>query len=509
MSELIKPQNLVLSTEQLAMLMPYLIVAAGAMLTLLAGVIRGSSDPEANRRKRNLAAVLVGIATVTAGLLYTAKIWGEPGAVLFNGMLAADYYTGLMNAVFLAATGLVMLSSYSYLEKERIHHAEYYSLALFSCLGMMLMASALDLIVLFVALEMMSLGVYVMVGFRRADVRSNEAAVKYFILGSAVSAIFLYGVALLYGATGSMNIAQLATSLKSDPTGNPLLALGAVLVTVGFLFKIASVPFHMWMPDVYEGAPTSVTNFMTTGLKAAAFAAFLRVFIGLNSGGQGGGGTEGGLDASLHDVLWVVALVTMFIGNVIALTQKNIKRMLAYSSIAHSGYILVGLISGGKSEYGYSSVILYLIAYVVMNLGAFAIVAHLSERGDRRCDVEDYAGLGYRHPWLSFAMAVFMFSMAGVPPTVGFAGKYLIFSSAVQAGEIWLAVLGVLCSAIGAYYYLRVIVFMYMREPARAIAAKFAPAAALVVLVATAGTLQFGVFPSMLIHAAKKAAMNI
>ncbi len=501
MSELIKPQNLALSTEQLAMLMPYLIVAAGAMLTLLAGVIRGSSDPEINRRKRNLAAVLVGIATVVAGLLHTAKIWGEPGVVLFNGMLAADYYTGLMNAVFPAATPLVMLSSYSYLEKERIHHAEYYSLALFSCLGMMLMASALDLIVLFLALEMMSIGVYVMVGFRRSDVRSNEAAVKYFILGSAVSAILLYGVALLYGATGSMNIAQLATLLKSNPPGNPLLALGAVLVTVGFLFKVASVPFHMWMPDVYEGAPISVTNFMTTGLKAAAFAAFLRVFIGLNGGG--------GLDASLHDVLWVVALVTMFIGNVIALTQKNIKRMLAYSSIAHSGYILVGLIAGGKSEYGYSSVILYLIAYVVMNLGAFAIVAHLSERGDRCCGVEDYAGLGYRHPWLSFAMAVFMFSMAGVPPTVGFAGKYLIFSSAVQAGEIWLAVLGVLCNAIGAYYYLRVIVFMYMRDPSRAIAAKFAPAAALVVLVATVGTLQFGMFPSMLVHAAKKAAMNI
>lgn len=495
MDELIKPQNLTLSREQLAMLMPYLVIAIGAMATLLAGVFRGFNN--------KAAAAGVSLLTVAAGLYAVAAIWGEPSITLFNGMLAADYYASLMNLVLIATTGLVILGSYPYLEKEGIHFAEYYSLALFSCLGMMLLASALDLIVLFVALEVMSIGVYVLVGFRRTDVKSNEAALKYFVLGSAASALLLFGIAMIYGASGSMNIAEIGAFIKAHQEANTLLILGAVLVVAGFLFKVATVPFHMWMPDVYEGAPTSVTNFMTTGLKAAAFASFMRVFMNM---GFGDVTVVTTLNSGMHNVLWVVALITMFLGNVIALTQRNIKRMLAYSSIAHSGYILLGFLAGGHSEYGFSSVIVYLIAYVIMNVGAFTIVSLLGERGDRNTDIQDYAGLGFRHPVLGFGMAVFMFSMAGIPPTIGFAGKYLIFSSAIQAGETTLAVLAVLCSAISAYYYLRVIVFMYMKEPIRESTVRFGLGDTLVIVAATAATLSFGLFPSMLILAARKAA---
>lgn len=494
MEELIKPQNLSLTHEQLAMLMPYLVVSLGAMLTLLGGVFRGFNN-------KCLAAGL-SLVTVVAGIYSLATIWGEPPVTLFNGMLSADYYSSLFNVVFLGATGLVILGSYAYLEKEGINYAEYYSLALFSCLGMMLLTSSLDLVVLFVALEVMSIGVYVLVGFRRTDVRSNEAALKYFVLGSAASAILLFGIAMIYGATGSMNLTEIGAFVKQHADFNPLLALGAVLVVAGFLFKVATVPFHMWMPDVYEGAPTSVTNLMTTGLKAAAFASFMRVFMSMGFGES----VATSLNVGLHNVLWVVALLTMFLGNVIALTQRNIKRMLAYSSIAHSGYIIIGFISGGHSEYGFTSVVVYLLAYVIMNIGAFSIVALIGERGDRNTDVQDYAGLGFRHPVLGFGMSVFMFSMAGIPPTVGFAGKYLIFISAIQAGETTLAILAVLCSAISAYYYLRVIVYMYMKEPLRESTVRFGLADTFVILAATAATISFGVFPTILIHAAKKAA---
>lgn len=493
--QLIKPQNLSLSREQLMLLMPYLVMAVGAMLSLLVGVF-------SHQAKRNLAVAGMAVITVVAALFSVTHIWGEPGTTLFNNMLAADYYSSLFNVVLLSATGLVILGSYSYLEKEGIHYNEYYSLALFSCIGMMMLASALDLVVLFVALETMSIGVYVMVGFRRTDVRSNEAALKYFVLGSAASAIMLFGIALLYGATATMNINAMAEFIKANGTNNSLLLLGAVLVMAGFLFKVATVPFHMWMPDVYEGAPTTVTNFMTTGLKAAAFASFMRVFMSFGYGAD----LTGRLNGGFHDVLWIVAVLTMFLGNVIALTQRNIKRMLAYSSIAHSGYILIGFIAGGRSEYGYSSVVVYLVGYVIMNIGAFTIVSLIGERGDRNTDIQDYSGLGFKHPALGFAMAVFMFSMAGIPPTVGFAAKYVVFSSAVQAGEVSLAVLAVLCSAIGAYYYLRVIVYMYMKEPVRAERVGFALPTTLVILAATLATLQFGLFPSMLIQAARKAA---
>ena len=502
MSDLIKPQNLSLSSEQMTMLLPYIIVAIGGMISLLAGVSVYSQDPKINKKKRNQAAIGTAMITLFSTFLAIQRIWGEPTIILFNNMLSIDYFSCLFNLVFIGVTALICATSYHYLEKEDIHHAEYYPLLLFSCLGMMLLASSLDLIVLFLALETMSIAVYVLVGFRRADLKSNEAAIKYFILGSAVSAILLFGVALIYGATSSMNVTEIATWIKANPNLNHLFILGAVLVGIGFLFKVASVPFHMWMPDVYEGAPTSITSFMTTGLKAASFAAFLRVFISLGYADD----VITVLDKGFHNLLWALAILTMFIGNVIALTQKNIKRMLAYSSIAHTGYLLVGLLTCGKSEYGTSSVVMYLITYVVMNIGAFAILDLISEKGDKNLDIEALSGLGFKHPALGFAMTVFMFSMAGVPPTAGFAGKYLIFSAAVQSEETLLAVLGVLCSAISAYYYLRVIVYMYMKEPGNDSRIQFNLSNSAVIFIATMGTLQFGLFPTILIHAAKKAA---
>lgn len=495
--DIIKAENLSMSHSQFMLTLPYFLMFAGGMLTMLVGVSRRFAGTWALKG--------VTLATIVAAIYSISNIWGEPGTSLFSKMLAADYFSNLFNVIFLVATALVALASFKYLIREGIDYAEYYSLLLFACFGMMLLASALDLIVFFIALEIMSIAVYVLVGFRRADVKSNESALKYFILGSAASAVFLYGVALVYGGTGSMNIHEISNFFKTHQSTNTLTALGLLLIVVGLLFKVAAVPFHMWMPDVYEGAPTTITSFMTTGLKAAAFAAFLRVFVGL-----------GYMDALLpadsqhyRGVLWISALLTMFIGNIVALTQRNIKRMLAYSSIAHTGYLLVGILAGSRSESGYGPVVVYIMAYVVMNLGAFGIVSALADRGDHYTELQDFSGLGFKRPVLGFAMMIFMLSMAGVPPTAGFIGKYLIFNSAIQAGEISLTILAVLCSAISAYYYLRVIVYMYMREPVRDFEISLGWSAAVVVGLSALMTIQFGVSPSILIHAATKAVMSI
>lgn len=493
--DFIHPENLSLSSAQLLLCLPYFLMLGGGLIVLIAGVSR--------RLSNSCIVPVLSVLTVVAALASVWNIWGEPGTNVFNQMLAADYFSNLFNVVFLVSTLFVLLSSFSYIKDSTLDHHEYFVLLLMSCLGMMLLASSLDLVVLFVALEIMSIAVYVLVGFKRTDIRSNEAALKYFILGSAASAIFLYGAALVYGACGSLNIHEILAASKSNPAPNPLFVIGSLLLVVGFLFKVAAVPFHMWMPDVYEGAPTPVTAFMTTGLKAAAFASLLRVVVGM-------GLLENAnlLDSNqLHNVLWVVAVTTMFMGNVIALTQRNIKRMLAYSSIAHTGYLIVGFLGGAHSEFGYAPVVMYLVGYAVMNLGAFAVVSYISE-GEHN-DLQDFAGLGFKRPALGFAMMVFLFSMAGVPPTAGFAGKYFLLSGAVQSGEIWLTVLAVLCSAISAYYYLRVVVYMYMKEPIREFRVAPALSAAFVVFATAFMTLQFGLVPSFLIHAARRAVQSL
>jgi NADH-quinone oxidoreductase subunit N len=496
----INPQLLSMTAEQSQALMPYFIVCGGTVIALLAAVMR-KLDPKWPVFLLMLATCAAGIGS-SAGLLH-----GGQNESLFNSMMVADTFSNFFNILFLSSAAITAMVSFRYLDREKLQYPEYFVLLLFSALGMMIMAAATDLIIVFVALELMSLSVYALVGFRRTDRRSNEAAVKYFILGSAASAVMLYGVALLYGATGSMEIHAILQAVKGNSAAmTPLFTMGVWLVAAGFLFKVAAVPFHMWMPDIYEGAPAPVTGFMTTGLKAAAFATFMRVFIALGYGAS----LSETLQAHFHNILWVCAALTMILGNVVALTQTNLKRMLGYSSIAHTGYLLVGLIAGSGSDQGYAPMVVYLVAYSVMNLGAFIILTVLATRDDGGLNLNDLAGLSRRHPWIAFAMAVFLFSMAGIPPTAGFAAKYMIFSAAVQAGEIPLVVIAVLCSAISVYYYLRVLVYMYMRDPVGSPAASRMSAWSMMALAAmVALTLQIGVMPARALSAARKAVTSL
>ncbi|NOT55021.1 MAG: NADH-quinone oxidoreductase subunit N, partial [Deltaproteobacteria bacterium] len=361
-------------------------------------------------------------------------------------------------------------------------------LLLFAAVGMMLMAAATDLIVIFLGLETMSVAVYVLAGIRRQNVKGNEAALKYFLLGAFASGFFLYGAALVYGATGSVKLGAVATYISTHLSGDqssPMLLAGMALLIVGFGFKVAAAPFHAWAPDVYEGAPTTITAFMAVGVKAAAFAAFVRVFLL----------SFGALHGQWEWILWVVAVVTMIVGNFTALVQDNIKRMLAYSSIAHAGYLLVAMVAG--SELGGAALMYYLVAYGLMNLGAFAVVVAVGKKGEPNEEFNDYAGLGFRYPALAMMMTIFMLSLAGIPPLVGFTGKFYVFSAAVKAGYIWLAVIGVLNSVVSAYYYVRVIVTMYMQEGEKQVEPLSArPALATAIVAATVGTILVGVLPA-------------
>ncbi|OFZ20079.1 MAG: hypothetical protein A2X94_09205 [Bdellovibrionales bacterium GWB1_55_8] len=495
----IRPELLTLSSEQFSALMPYFWVFGATVLAILAAVMRSLSP-----KWPVITVVLTGLV---GAIVSVAGLLGKEPVALFNGMMVSDNYTHFFSLIFLISGVVTVFASIRYLDNEAMQHPEYYLLVLFSALGMMLMASSLNLIVIFIALELMSLAVYILVGYRRTDRRSNEAAVKYFVLGSGASAVLLYGAALLYGSTGSIGIRGILDFVRANPAAlSPTFTLGAWLVIIGFLFKVAAVPFHMWMPDVYEGAPTPVTGFMATGLKAAAFAAFLRVFV---STGYGAGLTTA-IQTHLHDILWMSAVLTMLFGNLVALTQTNLKRMLAYSSIAHTGYLLVGMIAGPHSEQGYAPLMTYLVAYAVMNLGAFVVLSILATRDDGGLNLHDFSGLSRRHPWLAFAMAVFLFSLAGIPPTAGFAAKYILFYSAVQANEILLVVISVLCSAISVYYYLRVLVYMYMRDPVGTqTRSPVSVWSAIAVAAMVAATLQIGVMPARVVYAAKKAITSI
>ncbi len=491
----IRSELLSLTQGHVQALAPFLWVFFGSMVALLVSTIRFM--------KPKWPVLITAIVACFMGLYLSADLLHNDSVKLFNQSMVVDSFSNFFNILFLLAAIFTCLVSSQYLDKEKLQYPEYYLLILFSALGMMLMVSALDLIVLFIALELMSLSVYVLVGFRRVDRRSNEAALKYFILGSAASAVLLYGAALLYGATASMNIAKILEYTQTHPAPlSPVFVLGVWFVIFGFLFKVAAVPFHMWMPDVYEGAPVPITGFMTTGLKAAAFATFLRVFLSLNGGENS--------NIHFHHILWVVAVLTMVGGNVVALTQTNLKRMLGYSSIAHTGYLLVGLISGRLSEQGSTPVVLYIVAYAIMNLGAFIVLTIMSGKDDSRLNLHDLSGLARKHPWLAFCMAVFLLSMAGIPPTAGFVAKYLLFYSAIQAGETVLVVIGVLCSAISVYYYLRVLVYMYMRDPAEAgDELRISIASTLTVTAMVLLTLQIGVLPKQMMIAARKAMTHL
>ena len=425
--------------------------------------------------------------------------------------------------VFLVVSALTVLISIVWVENERLPAGEFHSLLMFATAGMMFMASAGDLVMVFLGLEILSIATYVMCGFRRTDVRSNESSMKYFILGSFSSAFLLYGIALTYGATstaaglpGTTNIAEIARRLP-DAQYPSLLFAGAAMMLVGFGFKIATAPFHVWTPDVYEGAPTPVTAFMAAGPKAAGFASFLRVFVFAFPFVVATNGVPGKIHAAWLAALAVLAVLTMTIGNVVAIAQNNVKRMLAYSSIAHAGYALVGFIAAGAAENSeqrnaaIAAVIFYLLTYAVMNLGAFAVVQLIARTSDRRTEVEDYNGIGFQSPWLAFCLSLFLLSLLGMPLTAGFMGKVMVFGAALDQGYYALVVIGVLNTAVSAYYYLRLIIVMFFRERTTAWSAPRIPASIGVALMITLlGVLYLGLFPGRVINALQaKPAVSV
>jgi NADH-quinone oxidoreductase subunit N len=433
------------------------------------------------------------------GVVVTAVLvgagWGSH-IESFSGSVVLDNFATFFKMIFLVAAGLTVLISDSYMEREGCNHGELYPLILFTVVGMMLMASGTDLMTMFLGLEVMSISLYVLAGFNRANRKSNEAGLKYFLLGAFSTGFMLYGMALIYGATGTTRLYKIATILGQTtlPSANILLVAGMLLMMTGFAFKIAAAPFHMWTPDVYEGAPTPMTAFMSAGPKAAGFAALLRIFlVALPT-----------LQVEWSQVLWVLAVLTMTVGNITALRQDNIKRVLAYSSIAHAGYALVGFAAGNGT--GTAGILFYMLSYAFMNIGAFAIVILVAKKGETNGNVSDFAGLGFKRPVLALAMTLFLFSLAGVPPAAGFIGKFYLFSGAIQKGYIWLAVIGVLNSAASVYYYLRIMVYMYFKESTEDFAwVQLTAPVALALIIAAAGTLIPGIVPSIVLQYAQMA----
>lgn len=443
-------------------------------------------------KKKEVVAVIGIISAVIVGYLLT----GSSGEV-FSGMFISDNYSLFFKVIFLLSLSLSILLSIRYVRIERVNFGEYYSLMLFSTLGMMIMASAGDLIVLYLGLELMALSTYILAGFIRHEVRSNEAALKYFLLGAFASAFLLYGISMTYGLTGTTNLKAIADYLINNNIGvNPALILSMLLLLVAMSFKIAAVPFHMWAPDVYEGAPTPITAFMSVGPKAAGFAILGRVFTTAFSS----------LTIEWTTVIIPIAILTMAVGNILAISQNNIKRMLAYSSIAHAGYALIGVITGNLD--GISSMMNYLFIYAFMNIGAFAIVTILKSEGFAGEEISDYEGLAKTHPLAAGLMLIFMFSLTGIPPTAGFIGKFYLFMSAVKAGYTWLAVVAVIFSAISAYFYLRVVMYMYMREPKAEVSLSTSMPSGIAIAIAALAVLILGIFPSGIIEFARMAVMR-
>jgi NADH-quinone oxidoreductase subunit N len=459
--------------------LPGLVVAAAAMVVMAVDLILRDPDREA------LAAL--GIVGLVAAVGTAVALWFGGGPVGgFADTLRADRYALFFAVLIAVGTMLVLLMSVDYLRQNALPPGEYYALVLLSTSGMIFLAAANDLIVLFLALEIMSVAVYVLSGLRRHEARSNEAALKYFLLGAFATGFLLYGIAFFYGATGSTRLDVIASAIARDGLG-PYALLGMAFLLVGLGFKVALVPFHAWTPDVYEGAPTVVTAFMAIGVKAAAFAALGRVFLAALVG----------VAASWTGLLWGLAAATMTVGNVLAIGQRNVKRMLAYSSIAHAGYALVGLVAAPATAAGGAAFLYYLAVYAFMNLGAFGVVIALGRRGEPNEDLRDWAGVGFRQPVLGLAMTVFMLALAGIPPTAGFTGKLYLFAGAVEAGYVGLAVVGVLNSLVSVYYYFGVLVQMYMTEGTRPVDAPTSrPFLLATILIAVGVTLLLGLFPA-------------
>jgi NADH-quinone oxidoreductase subunit N len=472
----------------IAALSPELILVAFAVIVLGADLPRSGAGRKSLFWLSAIGVVLAAVACLS---------WAGEGEA-FAGSFVRDGFTTALDLIFLLITLLTLFVSYGYVRREGIESGEYYGLVLLAGSGMLLLAGAGDMIVVFLGLEILSVASYVLAGLFRKNARSNEASLKYLLLGAMSTAFLLYGMAAVYGLTGATNLKAIGAALPEAASASPFLTyVGVGMMIVGFGFKVAAVPFHMWTPDVYEGAPTAVTAFFTSGPKAAAFAAALRVFVtGL-----------GGVSEQWTGVIAVLAILSMTIGNIGAIAQKEIKRMLAYSSIAHAGYLLIGLAVPGVL--GVSAIVFYLVAYTLMNLGAFSIVAALEKRGTNRTEMADYAGLAKRRPGMALAMTIFMVSLGGLPPTVGFVAKFYIFSAAVEQGMITLAVIGALNSLVSIFYYLRVTVIMYMRErsePWPEIPVDWATR--LVMFGSSAGTILLGVLPAWLWSEARLSALG-
>ncbi len=470
-------------------ILPQIILALTALTVLLVDVFAG-------KRGKSLLGGLSLVGVVAA--LITLFMYRGGTETAYAGMLAVDGFGFFITLIICVVALLTILVSIAYARIcPEIRSGEYYCLLLFAAFGMSFMGSAGNLIMIFVALETMSISIYVLAGFKRDNLKSIESALKYFLLGAFASGFLLFGFALIYGATGTLDIVKLGHFFTSHPDvlHLPMIMGGIALMTVGFGFKIAMFPFHMWTPDVYEGAPSVVTGFMATGVKAAAFAALIRVFfVGFAP-----------LQADWTAIMWVAALLTMTIGNLIAISQTNIKRMLAYSSIAHAGYLLIGFVVG--SEIARSGILFYLLGYAFANIGAFAVISALGRKGEEYNELTDFQGVGFKYPLLGMMMTIFLFSMAGIPPAAGFMGKFFIFSEAIKAGYIWLAIFGVINSVISLYYYLGVIVRMYFKEPERDISIA-TPAGTLIaaLTLAALGVLQMGIFPSYVWDLARESA---
>ncbi len=467
-------------------ILPLITIAIAAIVVLLVGV--RVPDDESD------GLGWLAIASIAIAFVLTLAMSGQ-NTTAFSGSIAIDDFAVFFELAILFVAAMIVLMSLNYADEVRLPGAEYYSLILFAALGMMLMAAAGDLIIIFLGLETMSIAIYVLAGLKRTDPRSGEAAIKYFLLGAFSTGFLLYGIALIYGATGTIKLEPIRTALNNGfGLGSPLLLLGIGMMLIGFGFKIAAVPFHMWTPDAYEGAPTPITAYMATGVKLAAFAGFLRVFpLHL-----------GAVSAEWSRVLWVIAALTMTVGNVVALVQTNIKRMLAYSAIAHAGYLLVAMASV-VPEAG-AAMLYYLLGYVVANLGAFGVVTALERRGESNDLIQDYRGLAQRAPAMAAAMAIFLLSFTGVPPLVGFVGKFYIFSGALQAGRVWLVLIAVLNSVMAAYYYIYIIVAMYMQEGGVSVRRmSLRPGLVATIMIALVATILIGLYPAPYMTAATTA----
>lgn len=458
--------------------------------------------PGASRKGLGLLSFAGALAAIAATFCQIAWMARDPQfrAPGWFGMVRVDSFSIFFHILIPAISAVCILASLEYLDQQKIKSGEYYSLILFGTVGMVLMSSAVELVLIFIALEISSISTYVLAGYRRRTASSTESSIKYFLLGSFATAFFLYGVALMFGATGTTDIIRIQSALGANP--GILAYVATALMIVGLGFKVASAPFHVWTPDVYEGAPAPIVALMSTGPKAAAFAVLLRVLFATT-------GTQ------WFWLIWISAALSMTLGNFGALIQNNVKRMLAYSSVAHAGYLLVAFAAG--TETGISAAIFYTAAYAAMNVGAFAVISHFASAGERYVTLDDYAGLGKRSPMLAFTLTIFLLSLIGIPATAGFLAKYYVFTAAMAGASlahpsalIWLVIIGLINSAVASYYYLRLVVVMYMREAT--ISEAPAPASAstrLALLVAAIATIYLGVVPGRVVNYADKGARNL